>query len=151
MGAVGRAPEAHRGRLKPKFRQPSTWLVSPELCARSRDRAAKHAAGRQRDASVWAVKRYHHGFAESSKKVRSSSVLKRKSKGTHSEAFRNFFSLRFVRFSLYSRSILLSKYVNTRMTPNTNNAPPSAVAMALTDCQTGRPIDCASRGHHADF
>ena len=46
----------HRGRLKPKFRQPSTWLVSPKRCARSRDRAAKHAAGRQGGASVGAVK-----------------------------------------------------------------------------------------------
>ena len=60
----------HRGRLKPKFRQPSTWLVSPELCARSRYRAAKHAAGRQRDAWVWAVKRYHQTFVESLKKAR---------------------------------------------------------------------------------
>eukprot|EP00964_Phaeocystis_antarctica_P035026 scaffold19963_cov102-Phaeocystis_antarctica.AAC.2 len=61
VASVGRllalgAPEAHKARLKPKCRQPSTWFVSPELCARSRDRAAKHAAGRQRGAPVGAVK-----------------------------------------------------------------------------------------------
>ena len=73
MAAVGRAPEAHRGRLKPKFRQPSTWLVSPELCARSRDRAAKHAActdaaGRQGGASVGAIKGYQQAVSNGQKR-----------------------------------------------------------------------------------
>ena len=49
---------AHRGRLKPNFRQPSIWLVSSELCARPRDHAAKHAAGRRGGAPVGANKGY---------------------------------------------------------------------------------------------
>ena len=54
--------------MKPKIRQPSTWLVSPERCARFRDRVAKHATGRQRGAPVGVVKGYHQPIVDLLKK-----------------------------------------------------------------------------------
>ena len=54
----------HRGRLEPKFRQPSTWRVSPELCARSRDRAAKACSRTPTRRPVGTVKGYHQAIVE---------------------------------------------------------------------------------------